>query len=176
MEVSALIPKMLIFVVLMVIGYLCAKTNFAGKEFTRDASKMVINVFMTATIINSVLVTDARLSGGECQRAAIARALICSPKLLICDEATSALDVLIQAQIIDLLKKLKREKKTSILFITHDIPLTSVLCDRTAVMSRGRIAEIGKTGDILFRPASQVTKDLLSSVLTVPKTDDQNKN
>lgn len=65
MEVSALIPKMTIFVVLMVIGYLCAKTNFAGKEFTRDTSKMVINVFMTATIINSVLVTDARLSGGE---------------------------------------------------------------------------------------------------------------
>lgn len=65
MEVSALLPKMLIFVVLMVVGYLCAKTNFAGKEFTRDASKMVINVFMTATIINSVLVSDARLSGKE---------------------------------------------------------------------------------------------------------------
>ena len=65
MEVSALLPKMLIFVVLMVVGYLCAKTNFAGKEFTRDASKMVINVFMAATIINSVLVSDARLSGKE---------------------------------------------------------------------------------------------------------------
>ena len=65
MEVSALLPKMLIFVVLMVVGYLCAKTNFAGKEFTRDASKMVINVFMTATIINSVLVSDARLSVKE---------------------------------------------------------------------------------------------------------------
>ena len=65
MEVSALLPKMLIFVVLMVIGYICAKTKFAGKEFTRDASKMVINVFMTATIINSVLVSEARLSGRE---------------------------------------------------------------------------------------------------------------
>lgn len=65
MEVSALIPKMTIFVVLMVIGYLCAKTNFAGREFTCDASKMVINVFMTATIINSVLVTDTRLTGME---------------------------------------------------------------------------------------------------------------
>lgn len=65
MEVSALIPKMTIFVVLMVIGYICAKTKFSGREFTRDASKMVINVFMTATIINSVLVTDTRLSGGE---------------------------------------------------------------------------------------------------------------
>ena len=56
---------MIVFVVLMVIGYLCAKTNFAGREFTKDASKMVINVFMTATIINSVLVSDACLSGGE---------------------------------------------------------------------------------------------------------------
>ena len=65
MDVSVLIPKMIVFVVLMVIGYLCAKTNFAGREFTKDASKMVINVFMTATIINSVLVSDARLRGGE---------------------------------------------------------------------------------------------------------------
>ena len=65
MDVYVLIPKMIVFVVLMVIGYLCAKTNFAGREFTKDASKMVINVFMSATIINSVLVSDARLSGGE---------------------------------------------------------------------------------------------------------------
>ena len=65
MDVSVLIPKMIVFVVLMVIGYLCAKTNLAGREFTKDASKMVINVFMSATIINSVLVSDARLSGGE---------------------------------------------------------------------------------------------------------------
>ena len=65
MDVSVLIPKMIVFVVLMVIGYLCAKTNFAGREFTKDASKMVINVFMSATIINSVLVADTRLSGGE---------------------------------------------------------------------------------------------------------------
>ena len=68
MDVSVLIPKMIVFVVLMVIGYLCAKTNFACREFTKDASKMVINVFMTATIINSVLVSDARLSGGELLR------------------------------------------------------------------------------------------------------------
>ena len=111
----------------------------------------------------------SRLSGGECQRAAIARSLICSPKLLICDEATSALDVLIQAQIIDLLKRLKNEKKTSVLFITHDIPLTSALCDRIAVMHKGIIAEMGKTEDVLFAPSGDVTKNLLSSVLTVPK-------
>lgn len=62
---SVLVPQMIVFVVLMVIGYLCAKTNFAGREFTRDASKMVINIFMTATVLNSVLVADTRLSGGE---------------------------------------------------------------------------------------------------------------
>lgn len=65
MEMSALISKMTIFVVLMVIGYVCAKTNFAGKEFTKDASKMVINVFMTATIINPVIAGNIRLSGRE---------------------------------------------------------------------------------------------------------------
>lgn len=65
MEMSALISKMTIFVVLMVIGYACAKTNFAGKEFTKDASKMVINVFMTATIINPVISGTIRLSGRE---------------------------------------------------------------------------------------------------------------
>ena len=65
MEMSPLISKMLIFVVLMVIGYVCARTKFAGREFTRDASKMVINVFMSATIINSVLVADIRLDSRE---------------------------------------------------------------------------------------------------------------
>lgn len=111
----------------------------------------------------------SRLSGGECQRAAIARALICSPKLIICDEATSALDVLIQAQIIDLLKKLKEDKKTSMLFITHDIPLTAAFCDRIAVMDNGTIVESGKTKEVLSNPVHSVTKDLLDSVLTIPK-------
>ena len=81
----------------------------------------------------------ARLSGGECQRAAIARALIGQPKLLICDEATSALDLLVQAQIIELLRKLKRERQMSLLFITHDLPLAAAFCDRIAVMHRGRL-------------------------------------
>lgn len=65
---SVLVPKMIVFVVLMVVGYLCARTDFAGREFTRDASRMVINVFMTATIINSVLTADASFSGGELLR------------------------------------------------------------------------------------------------------------
>ncbi len=95
--------------------------------------------------------------------------MICSPKLIICDEATSALDVLIQAQIIDLLKKLKEDKKTSMLFITHDIPLTAAFCDRIAVMHNGTIAEERDTAEVLSNPSSDITKKLLDSVLTIPK-------
>lgn len=109
------------------------------------------------------------LSGGECQRAAIARALICSPKLLICDEATSALDVLVQAQIVELLKRLKSEKNMSMLFITHDIPLSAALCDRIAVMNEGKIVETGEIKRILKEPKSEHTKRLIESVLPLVK-------
>lgn len=81
------------------------------------------------------------LSGGECQRAAIARAIISNPKLLICDEPTSALDVTVQAKIMDLLKKLHGETNTAFLFITHNMPLMSEFCTRAYVMNSGRIDE-----------------------------------
>jgi ABC-type glutathione transport system ATPase component len=106
----------------------------------------------------------SELSGGECQRAAIARAIICRPKLLICDEATSALDTLVQAQIARLLKELAGETGMSMLFITHDLPLASSICDDVAVMSEGRIVESGRTADILERPSQPETKKLLESV------------
>ena len=106
-----------------------------------------------------------RLSGGECQRAAIARAIIGQPKLLICDEATSALDVSVQAQIISLLKKLKQEKGMSSLFITHDLTLASVMCDRLAVMYCGKIVEYGDAKEIISKPKHPYTQLLLQSVL-----------
>ncbi|MGI6013844.1 MAG: ABC transporter ATP-binding protein [Oscillospiraceae bacterium] len=109
----------------------------------------------------------AELSGGECQRAAIARALICEPKLLICDEATSALDVLVQAQIVDLLRRLKTDRNMSLLFITHDIPLAAALCDRTAVMHQGEIVEIGDSKTVLKDPKHEQTKKLIGSVLSL---------
>lgn len=108
-----------------------------------------------------------QLSGGECQRAAIARALIGNPRLLICDEATSALDVLVQAQIISLLKKMKEEKKMAMLFITHDLPLAAALCDRIAVMHRGKIIEQGEARDVLKSPKREETKMLIRSMITV---------
>lgn len=107
------------------------------------------------------------LSGGECQRVAIARALICEPELIIFDEATSALDVSVQAQIIELLKKLKTESSTAFLFITHDLALTAALCDRIAVMLAGRIVEYGITREILDAPRHPYTQNLLNCVMPI---------
>lgn len=106
------------------------------------------------------------LSGGECQRATIARAILIKPELLICDEVTSALDVSVQAQIMELLSELKRQMGLSYLFISHDIALLSHFCDRVAVMYRGRIVEEGATGQVLEHPQQEYTKRLLKSVLT----------
>lgn len=107
----------------------------------------------------------SQLSGGECQRAAIARAIISEPKIIICDEATSALDVSVQAQVIELLKRLQREKQISYLFITHDLLLTRHICNRIAVMYQGSIVEIGDTKEILDNPEHPYTKLLMSCVL-----------
>ncbi len=103
------------------------------------------------------------LSGGMKQRVVIAMSLIMNPKLLILDEPTSALDVSIQAQIMNLLKKLKRELKLSTLFITHDIALASDICDRFAVLYAGQIIESGDADHILLAPEHPYTQKLLSS-------------
>ena len=107
------------------------------------------------------------LSGGECQRATIARAILVQPKLLICDEVTSALDVSVQAQIMTLLDELKKKMDLSMLFISHDIALVSNFCDRVAVMYQGRIIETGKTMDVIHHPKEEYTKRLIESVLTL---------
>lgn len=107
------------------------------------------------------------LSGGECQRAAIGRAIMIKPELLICDEVTSALDVSVQAQIIRLLKDLADRMKMSYLFISHDLALVSGLCDRVAVMYQGEIVEQGKVREVLNHPQKEYTRKLLESVLSV---------
>ena len=108
-----------------------------------------------------------QVSGGQCQRAAIARALAIRPKLLICDEATSALDVTIQKEIIALLNELRRNHGSalSILFICHDIALVQQFCDRVLVMYRGKIVEQGTPDDVIRNPQNDYTKRLIESVL-----------
>lgn len=107
------------------------------------------------------------ISGGECQRAAIARALAGAPKLLICDEATSALDVSIQAQILELLRMVQKETGMSVLFISHDLALVSSFCARTYVMNNGEIVEQGETRRIINEPQNDYTKALIASVLPI---------
>lgn len=108
-----------------------------------------------------------QVSGGECQRAAIARAIAQKPRLLICDEATSALDVSVQAQVLELLNRIRVSNDISFLFISHDLALVSSFCDRTYVLYRGKVVEQGDTAEIINHPKEEYTKKLLSSVLTV---------
>lgn len=108
-----------------------------------------------------------QVSGGQCQRAAIARALAIKPRLLVCDEATSALDVTVQKEIIDLLNELRVQQgqNLSILFICHDISLVQQFCDRVLVMHHGSIVEQGKPNEIIHNPKNDYTKRLIDSVL-----------
>ena len=104
------------------------------------------------------------LSGGMRQRVMIAMALVMNPDLVILDEPTSALDVSIQAQIMNLLKDLKRDLGTAFIFVTHDIALASDICDKIAVMYAGKIAEIGPAADVLTNPRHPYTNQLLGSI------------
>jgi len=105
-----------------------------------------------------------QLSGGTKQRVMIAMALINSPELLILDEPTTALDVTIQAQILDLLDEIIEKEKLSILFISHDLGIIARMCDRVAVMYKGRLVEMGDKADILNDPKEPYTRSLLESV------------
>ena len=105
------------------------------------------------------------VSGGQCQRAAIARALAVEPKILICDEATSALDVTIQKQIMELLEELKENRGLSFIFICHNLALVQMFCDRVVVLYEGKVVESGTPDDIINHPQKQYTKELVDAVL-----------
>ena len=109
------------------------------------------------------------LSGGMRQRVMIAMALCCQPKLLIADEPTTALDVTIQAQILDLMKKLRSETDAAIILITHDLGIVSDICDKVIVMYGGRVVERGSTDQIFYDTAHPYTKGLLGCL---PRLDD----
>ena len=107
------------------------------------------------------------LSGGQCQRFAIARAMAVRPRILLCDEITSALDVSTQAQILQLLSKIYQEREMSVILVSHDLAVVRCLCSRVIVMHNGRIVEEGTAKDIIEAPKEAYTQKLIESVLEV---------
>jgi oligopeptide/dipeptide ABC transporter ATP-binding protein len=116
------------------------------------------------------------MSGGMAQRVMIAMALACEPELLIADEPTTALDVTIQAQILDLMRRLQRETDTAIILITHDLGVVAEMCDRVAVMYAGEIIEQTDTRTLFHKPLHPYTQGLIGSVPILGQPKDELKS
>ena len=150
----------------MRVGHQIAEALLAEGGFKKPAAyakvrEMLELVGLTEEIFSRY---PHELSGGMKQRVVIAMALVQEPKLVILDEPTSALDVSVQAQIMNLLKRLKRELGLSLIFITHDIALASDVCDHIDVIYGGRVVEFGDIEGVLLRPSHPYTEKLLASM------------
>ena len=133
----------------------------SGNEAAREVERLMTMVELPAELAQR---RPHELSGGQCQRVGIARALALSPRLVIADEITSALDVTIQAQILDLLHRLRQSQGLTMIYISHDLAVVRAFCDRVAVLYQGTIVEAGEVAEVLSRPRHEYTRTLLASV------------
>ena len=141
--------------------------NLYKRRLNRETRKEVAKILREMKIPDPKRVADMyphELSGGMQQRVVTAMALACNPTILIADEPTTSLDVTVQAQILNLIKRLKKEFKSSILYITHDMGVIAELCDRVAVMYAGNVCEVADVIEIFKNPLHPYTQALLESI------------
>ena len=142
----------------------------AGKS-KNDSQRAILEVLEKVNLPGSYANKyPDQLSGGERQRVAIARALVSNPQVLVCDEVTSALDVLVQAAIVDLLGDLRKQLGLAMLFVTHNLPLVRSIADEVAVMSEGRIVEIGSAESVIGNPQQEYTKSLITATPSIERS------
>ena len=159
------------------IGFQMTEAILCHRKISRaEAKKIAVKMLEAVGISNP----EARLgdyphqfSGGMRQRVMIAMALCLNPTLLIADEPTTALDVTIQAQILDLIRKLKSEHDLSVILITHDLGVVAEMCDRVLVMYCGQVVESGTAEEIYYNPKHKYTQGLLSSIPRLDKETDR---